>query len=71
MISDPPLVEPLDELVQGVERTQIDELFRELIHRYRRTLPNDRRHLLETFRFADVARRWWASAASAPEHGSC
>jgi uncharacterized protein (DUF2252 family) len=57
IISDPPLVEPLDELVQGVERTQIDELFRELIRRYRRTLPSDRRHLLETFRFADVARK--------------
>ena len=57
IISDPPLVEPLDELVHGVERTQIDELFRELIRRYRRTLPSDRRHLLETFHFADVARK--------------
>ena len=41
----------------GVERIQIEEFFRGVIHRYRRTLPSDRRHLLEGFRFADVARK--------------
>ena len=57
IISDPPLVEPVDELVQGVERVQIEDFFRGVISRYRRTLPSDRRHLLETFRFADIARK--------------
>jgi len=57
IISDPPLVEPVDELVQGVARVQIEDFFRGVIHRYQRTLSSDRRHLLEGFRFADIARK--------------
>jgi hypothetical protein len=57
IISDPPLVQPIDELFEGVERDQLHEFVRTVIRRYRRTLPSDRRHLLEDFRLADVARK--------------
>src|SRR6188472_3407666 len=55
--SDPPLVQPIDELFEGVERDQLHEFLRAVIRRYRRTLPSDRRHLLEEFRVADMARK--------------
>jgi uncharacterized protein (DUF2252 family) len=57
IISDPPLVQPIDELFEGIERDQILDAVRALIRSYRRTLQSDRRHLLEDFRLADVARK--------------
>ena len=57
IISDPPLVQPIDELFEGVERDEFHEFLRAVIRRYRRTLSSDRRHLLEEFRVADVARK--------------
>ena len=57
IISDPPLVQPVEELIQGMERDQIHDLLRGILRSYRRTLPSDRRHLLEDFRLADMARK--------------
>ena len=57
IISDPPLIEPIDELYQGMERDKIHEFMRAVIRSYRQTLPSDRRHLLEDFQLADVARK--------------
>jgi uncharacterized protein (DUF2252 family) len=57
IISDPPLVQPIEELYEGMERDQILGLVRTLIRTYRRTLQSDRRHLLEEFRLVDVARK--------------
>ena len=57
IISDPPLVQPIEELFEGLERDQILDVLRAVIRSYRRTLPSDRRHLLEDFRLADVARK--------------
>jgi uncharacterized protein (DUF2252 family) len=57
IISDPPLVEPIDELYHGMERDQVHEFLRTVIRRYRRTLPSDRKHLLEEYRAADMARK--------------
>jgi uncharacterized protein (DUF2252 family) len=57
MISDPPLVQPIEELYEGLERDQIHEFVRAVIRSYRRTLSSDRRHLLEDFRLADMARK--------------
>jgi Uncharacterized protein conserved in bacteria (DUF2252) len=57
IISDPPLVQPIEELFEGIERDQILDFPRAVIRSYRRTLPSDRRHLLEAFRLADVARK--------------
>jgi uncharacterized protein (DUF2252 family) len=57
IISDPPLIQPIEELYEGIERDQIHESLRAVIRSYRRTLPSDRRHLLEDFRLADMARK--------------
>jgi uncharacterized protein (DUF2252 family) len=57
MISDPPLIQPIEELFEGMERDQIHEFVRTVIRSYRRTLQSDRRHLLEDFRVADMARK--------------
>ena len=57
IISDPPLIQPIDELVQGVERDQLLDQLRALVRSYRRTLSSDRRHLLEEFRVVDMARK--------------
>ncbi|MGO4256363.1 DUF2252 domain-containing protein [Marmoricola sp. RAF53] len=56
--ADPPLIVPLEDLLPpGKEREQIDADVRALIRSYRRTLETDRRHLLEQFEFAHMARK--------------
>ncbi len=57
IISDPPLIEPIEELFEGVEHEELMELVRRLLRGYRSTLQSDRRHLLEDFRLAHVARK--------------
>ncbi len=58
IISDPPLLVPIDELVSSdTSRTAIEEQFGTLIAKYRRTLETDRRFLLEQYEFCDMARK--------------
>ncbi|WP_055701226.1 MULTISPECIES: DUF2252 domain-containing protein [Streptomyces] len=54
---DPPLIVPLDTLMPGVEREQLEGQLRDLIERYARTLPGDRRALLAQYRVVDMARK--------------
>jgi uncharacterized protein (DUF2252 family) len=54
--SNPPLIVPLRELVPE-SAEQVFESTRTIIRSYRRTLDDDRRHLLERFRFVDAARK--------------
>ncbi|GGN92376.1 hypothetical protein GCM10011579_090160 [Streptomyces albiflavescens] len=54
---DPPLITPLHELLQGVERGALEKVIRRLIDRYGRTLQSDRRFLLEQYRVVDMARK--------------
>jgi uncharacterized protein (DUF2252 family) len=58
IISDPPLIVPADELITAAsdQAAFLDEI-RTLLRSYRRTLETDRRHLLEQFRFVDLARK--------------
>jgi uncharacterized protein (DUF2252 family) len=55
IISDPPLIVPVDELVGDAD--VVRESIRSAIRTYRGTLPDDRRELLERFRFVDAARK--------------
>ena len=58
IISDPPLIVPIDELLPtDAERQALSDEARLIIRAYRRTLETDRRHLLEGFRFVDLARK--------------
>jgi uncharacterized protein (DUF2252 family) len=58
IISDPPLIVPIDELLPvEAEREAFTNEVHTLIRTYRRTLESDRQHLLEAFRFVDLARK--------------
>jgi uncharacterized protein (DUF2252 family) len=56
IISDPPLVVPIDEL-SGFDHEVLLERIRRLLATYGGTLPADRRHLLDHFTLADVAHK--------------
>jgi len=71
IISDPPLIQPVEELVDGAQLDEVIAWIRDMLGGYRRTLQSDRRELLEDFRFVDLPARSSASAVSVPEHGSC
>ncbi|MCU0260511.1 MAG: DUF2252 domain-containing protein, partial [Ilumatobacteraceae bacterium] len=58
IISDPPLVVPIDELAGDVySAEQINDLVRGVIRSYRQSLQSDRRHLLEEFQVVHAARK--------------
>jgi uncharacterized protein (DUF2252 family) len=55
--ADAPLVVPVEDLVPDAEAERLDEAARELVALYRDSLPADRRHLLDRFRYAHLARK--------------
>jgi uncharacterized protein (DUF2252 family) len=57
IVPRPPLVVPLRDLVPDAEAREGEERIRSLLADYSATLAADRRHLLERFRFADIARK--------------
>jgi uncharacterized protein (DUF2252 family) len=58
IISDPPLLVPIDELLSSQsDRKSLESQLSDLIGRYRRTLETDRRFLLDQFQFADMAHK--------------
>jgi uncharacterized protein (DUF2252 family) len=57
IVGDPPLIVPVEDLVQGIARDELIERLRDIIRGYRRTLASDRSHLLEEFRFVHLARK--------------
>ena len=57
IISDPPLIVPIEELAGGRDAQAIEQFARDVTRGYRRTLQGDRRHLLERFRYVHAARK--------------
>ena len=58
IIAQPPLLVPIIDLLPGqTDRAAFEAQLKELIALYRATLETDRRFLLETFEFADMARK--------------
>jgi uncharacterized protein (DUF2252 family) len=57
IISDPPMIVPVEELFAHIQADAIYEQLRAILGKYRRTLQSDRRHLLENFRLVQVARK--------------
>lgn len=55
--SDPPLLVPIGELLGDSDRDTFEQVIGTAFRRYRRTLPTDRRDLLEQFHYADMARK--------------
>jgi len=57
IVSDPPLIVPIAELVEGMTRDAMTEEILGLFRTYRRSLQGDRRVLVESFRYIDLARK--------------
>jgi uncharacterized protein (DUF2252 family) len=58
IISDPPLLVPIDELAPAqTDRAGLEAVMKGLIAKYQRTLETDRRYLLHQFEFCDMARK--------------
>ncbi|HEY8083890.1 MAG TPA: DUF2252 domain-containing protein [Solirubrobacterales bacterium] len=57
IVSKPPLVVPLDELLEGKERSGVEATLLDVLASYRSTLQGDRQQLLNTYRFRDLARK--------------
>ena len=57
IVSDPPLIVPVEELYPDMEAAAVSEQLRSVLGKYRRSLQSDRRHLLEQFTMDHVARK--------------
>jgi uncharacterized protein (DUF2252 family) len=57
IISDPPMIVPVEDLFADVQADRIYQLIGTVLSKYRRTLQSDRRHLLEQFTLVQVARK--------------
>ena len=57
IISDPPLIQPVEEVFPDAQAGAIYQLLRETLGKYRRSLQSDRKHLLEAFTLIQVARK--------------
>jgi uncharacterized protein (DUF2252 family) len=59
IVSQPPIVVPMRDLAErfGFSFEEMERVIHEQFRRYRATLPDDRRHLLERFEVVDMARK--------------
>ena len=57
IVSRPPRIVPVEEMFPATASEEIEEQMRSLLRAYRRSLPVERRHLLEGYRYRHMARR--------------
>jgi uncharacterized protein (DUF2252 family) len=57
IVSEPPLIQPVEEILPGEGADALYALIREVLAKYQRTLQSDRRHLLEYFTLVHMARK--------------
>jgi uncharacterized protein (DUF2252 family) len=57
ILSDPPLIVPVEELLPDTAAHELEATMHGLLESYSKTLPGDRRGLLQRFRYADLARK--------------
>jgi uncharacterized protein (DUF2252 family) len=57
IVGNPPLVTPIEDVLPGAEQDHLEATVRRMIQTYRRTLPRDRRNLLESYRYVHAARK--------------
>jgi uncharacterized protein (DUF2252 family) len=57
IVSEPPLIVPAEELLPKDETRALRETFLHILDAYRDSLPADRRHLLDGYRFRHIARK--------------
>ena len=57
IVGNPPLVTPIEDVLPGAEQDHLEDVARRMMHAYTRTLPHDRRNLLESYRYVHAARK--------------
>ena len=57
IVSNPPLIVPVAELADAEDVATLQDSVRDILRTYRRTLQGDRQHLLESYRYVDMARK--------------
>jgi uncharacterized protein (DUF2252 family) len=57
IVNDPPLIVPVEDLLPPEVHHRLNDTFRTLVRSYRRSLPRDRRKLLERFDYHHAARK--------------
>ena len=57
IVSDPPLIVPVEELFPQLISDSITEQLHQLLRKYRHSLQTDRRHLVEGFELLQIARK--------------
>src|SRR5208282_1014241 len=57
IISNPPTLVPIEELLPPTQSDFLTKSLKHLVASYRRSLQNDRKHLLDEFRFVQIARK--------------
>ena len=57
IISDPPLLVPARDLASPDQEEELEDRIQEMLGRYRESLKGDRRHLFDSYRFVDLARK--------------
>jgi uncharacterized protein (DUF2252 family) len=57
IVSDPPLIVTIEDVASADEVPRIEGFIRAILRDYRRSLPGDRRRLLERFHYAHAARK--------------
>jgi uncharacterized protein (DUF2252 family) len=57
ILSDPPLIVPVEELLPDTAAHELEATMHTMLESYSKTLPGDRRGLLQRFRYVDLARK--------------
>jgi hypothetical protein len=57
IVSDPPVIVPVEELLSGEEGDQAEQRPRDILASYRATLDEERRHLVDGYRYVHAARK--------------
>ena len=57
IVSDPPSVVPIEEIASAARAEEIDDAMKTVMGSYGRSLPGDRRRLLQRFRYVHAARK--------------
>ena len=57
IISNPPLIEPIEDILEPADQVALVNTMYTMVHGYRRSLPSDRRHLVDDFTLGQVARK--------------
>ena len=57
IVGNPPLITPIEDVLPSAEQEDLEAVVRHMIGTYARTLPRDRRNLLESYRYVHAARK--------------